>query len=183
MTRVIGVSGLARSGKDSFYFLAKEKLKSRGINSCRLAFADELKNECDEFLKNNLGISSFTEDNSEKELIRPFLVTYGTHLRRKIDPNCWINKLNEKIQDKQEQKKVIFITDVRFENEIDWVHSLGGKAVHITRNGITAPNQEEADNDPILKGKSDFFVEWLDFDSQKDNELSNIIDEALQSIL
>ena len=62
--KVVGISGLARSGKDSFYFFAKDKLKEKGINSCRMAFADELKNECDDFLKDNLGISSFTEVSS-----------------------------------------------------------------------------------------------------------------------
>ena len=60
---------------------------------------------------------------------------------------------------------------------------MGGKAVHVTRDGIVAPNQEESDNDPILKSKSDFFIEWLDFTPENQNEISNIVDEALQSIL
>lgn len=181
--KIIGVSGLARSGKDSFYFLSRDKLSNKGIKSCRMAFADELKNECDEFLRSNLGISSFTENNSEKEFIRPFLVTYGTHLRRKADPNCWISKIDSRVKEKQNTEKIIFVTDVRFENEIDWIHSLGGKSVHVTRRGIAAPNQEELENDPILKSKSDFFIEWLDFAPENENEISNIVDEALQSIL
>ena len=72
--KVIGISGLARSGKDTLFQFLSGKLKEDNISSKRLAFADELKEECDDFLKKNIGISAFTEKNSEKEIIRPFLV-------------------------------------------------------------------------------------------------------------
>ena len=54
--------GSARSGKDTAYMAIKELFPSRVIE--RRAFADELKKECDSFLKKNLNISAFTEDSS-----------------------------------------------------------------------------------------------------------------------
>ena len=161
--KVIGISGLARSGKDSFYLMSKELLPRLGHSQKirRLAFADELKNECDEFLSKNTGISAFTEINSEKEIIRPFLVTYGTHIRRKLNKRCWIDKVESKLGSKNED--IVFITDVRYKNEIDWVHSLGGHTVHIQRAGIVPPNEEEKLNDPILKKNSKHELHWDDF--------------------
>ena len=64
---VIGLTGLARCGKDTFcnYFRSYIKEKE-GIDSVRLAFADELKRDVDAFLLEKLNISAFTENTSEK---------------------------------------------------------------------------------------------------------------------
>lgn len=181
--KVIGLCGLARCGKDSFYNISREILLKREIDSVRFAFADCLKEECDPILKDNLGISAFTEDSREKEIIRPLLVTYGTHIRRKLNRNCWIDKIQESVIREAGYGRVAFITDVRFENEIDWIHSLNGSSIHITRDGTLPPNEEEAKNDPILKNKSTHSVEWQDFQDTKKEEVSNIVHQVLQSIL
>ena len=55
---IIGVTGFARSGKDTFY-----QYTSKALNRAkcyRYAFADALKDECDAFLQSNLNISAFT---------------------------------------------------------------------------------------------------------------------------
>ena len=181
--KVIGISGLARSGKDTLFKFLSDKLKENNISSKRLAFADELKEECDDFLKANIGISAFTEKNSEKEIIRPFLVCYGTKIRRRLNENCWIDRVSEKIE-KESGTKYVFITDVRYENEINWVKSQGGKTIHIERHGNVAPNQEELDNDPILKKSSDYRVKWKNF-KETDNlyiqdKVNSIYNELFQ---
>jgi hypothetical protein len=181
--KVIGISGLARCGKDSFYQISKSILEEKGIQSTRFAFADCLKEECDQILKENIGISAFTENSEEKKIIRPLLVTYGTHIRRKLNENCWIEKIEESVLSKVSEGNVTFITDVRFENEIDWVHSLNGESVHITREGIVPPNKDEAKNNPILKNKSTQLVDWPNFDSIKESDVSNIVNKVLQLIL
>ena len=63
-----------------------------GPGSIANNFADALKEECDELLGKYTDISAFTENNSEKKLVRPLLVTWGTSIRRKLDENCWIKK-------------------------------------------------------------------------------------------
>ena len=103
---IVGISGLARSGKDTLFKFLSEKLKNSNISSKRLAFADELKEECDDFLKKNIGISAFTETNTEKEIIRPFLVCYGTKVRRRLNKNCWIDRLSNKLKSINRSKSV-----------------------------------------------------------------------------
>ena len=159
-TNVIGITGFARSGKDTFYNYSSKILDK--ANCTRYAFADALKDECDSFLKDNVGISSFTEDLVDKEFIRPFLVTYGTHLRRKKDPNCWVKKVERLIQENisDSSKNFVFITDVRFKNEAEWVKSLGGYIFQITRDGFGPANEEEHVQSALIKPLVDFHVMW-----------------------
>jgi len=181
--KLIGISGLARCGKDSFYEFSKPYIESLGKNHKRYAFADSLKEEADELLSKYVGISAFTEKTSEKQIVRPFLVTYGTHIRRKLNPQCWIEKINEGVSQDLKSGKYVFITDVRFENEIDWIHDMGGETVHIKRTGNIAPNQEELDNDPILNNKSLNHIQWNDFIDEDMNEISKKVNDLLLSIL
>lgn len=179
---IIGISGLARSGKDTLFKFLSEKLKNSNISSKRLAFADELKEECDDFLKKNIGISAFTEINTEKEIIRPFLVCYGTKVRRRLNKNCWIDRLSNKL--KSINQDYVFITDVRYKNEIEWVESQGGKTIHIERHGNIAPNKEELKNDPILKNMSQYRVKWKNFRETDNlyinNKINSIYNELFQ---
>ena len=181
--KLVGICGLARCGKDSFYNFSKPFFESAGKKHKRYAFADALKQEADELLTKYVGISAFTEKQIEKEIIRPFLVTYGTHIRRKLEPDCWINKIQDDVLADLDQEIYVFVTDVRFENEIDWIHEMGGETVHITRSGNIAPNQEELDNDPILKNKSRNHIQWNDFEDEDMNQVSKKVNEVLSSIL
>ena len=180
--KIIGISGLARSGKDSFYELSKPYLENNKIRHERIAFADELKSECDPFLKKNVGISAFTNDNKEKEIIRPLLVTYGTHIRRKLNPRCWIEKIEPKLKNSKD-KDVFFITDVRFKNEIDWVHDMGGLSIHITRQGIFPPNEDEKQNDPILKKTSKAKISWGNLSEENLVEIKTEIHNIIQKYI
>lgn len=180
---LIGISGLARSGKDSFFELSKPFLLDNNLTFKRFAFADALKEECDPFLKENTGISAFTENNKEKEIIRPLLVVYGTHIRRKMDKNCWISRIQERVKASIARSEIVFITDVRFKNEIDWVHSLKGTSIHISRENNIAPNDDELKNDPILKSSSSIKLEWENFSKRNMYKMSNKVKKVLESIV
>ena len=90
---IIGISGVARSGKDSLANNFVDIFKKIGIKAKRYAFADELKREVRSFLKKNTGLDSFTQNDDEKKIIRPFLVAYGTSVRRTLNKDCWIQTL------------------------------------------------------------------------------------------
>ena len=182
--KILGLCGNARAGKDTFFNISKDLLYKRKVFTGRVAFADELKKECDKFLIKNLSISAFTEDEKEKELIRPFLVTYGTHLRRRLDENCWIKKAEPLVDLFMENQAIPVVTDVRFPNEADWIHSLGGHVIHINRKGFGPANKEEAENEPILIDKSDEKVEWPTLGDPKTHkkEYINIINKTIRSI-
>ena len=181
--RLIGICGLARCGKDTFYEISKSILQKKGLDTRKFAFANSLKEECDELLKKYTSISAFTEEDGEKILIRPLLVTYGTHIRRKLNENCWIEKIEGEVLDNLGSGKTVFITDVRFENEMNWIQKIGGKGIHITRPGTEPANNDERTNDPILKSKADLSVTCEDFKKGYIKKLRNTVSKALQSLL
>ena len=143
MSRLIGISGFARSGKDTFYQRAKLALEKEGYQACRFAFADALKEECNEILSKYTDIDAFTEDEGAKEMIRPLLVTWGTDIRRKLDENCWIKKIQSQVEEKIRDGYYVFITDVRYKNEAEWIKINGGTLVNLTRHDVGPANHEE----------------------------------------
>ena len=182
--KLLGLCGNARAGKDTFFDLSRDLLNKRKVFTTRFAFADALKEECDSFLTKNLGISAFTENPEEKEIIRPFLVTYGTHLRRKLDPNCWISKIEPAVLSAITQDQTAVITDVRFGNEADWIRSLGGITIHINRDGFGPANSDEAENEPILIEKSDQLIvnsgDMEGYSREIEKTLNNIFENEYQ---
>ena len=175
------MGGFARSGKDTFVKIAKKILKENGYSSIKLAFADELKEEIDPFIKEYYGISAWTDVTEEKNFIRPLLVAHGCQKRIQTNGTYWIDKINGEI-DLIHCEDVAFISDCRFPNEIDWIHEKwGGWFVHLKRyshgaicdGGVNlpvrelrefkifdkAPNEEEAKNDPICEQKADYCLE------------------------
>lgn len=107
-----------------------------------MAFADALKDDLDDWLKEKYGISSWTDDTNEKKIIRPFLVAHGCGKRIQTQGKYWVDKIDEQIKNESwihinDPKHVIFISDVRFPNEASWIHEkLGGWLVHLKKYSI-----------------------------------------------
>ena len=89
---IFGISGVARSGKDTLARHLSEKLSKSSLPNITIPFAYEVKRDLDPFLKEKLGISAFTDVTSEKSIIRPMLVAYATDVCRKKDSFFWIKK-------------------------------------------------------------------------------------------
>ena len=131
---IFGISGLSRSGKDTFVKIAKNILKDNGYTSIKLAFADALKEEIDPFLRQHYDISAWTDDTEEKSIIRPYLVAHGCGKRKTSDGKYWIDKIDQAIENIHFVEDVIFVSDCRFSNEIDWIHEKwGGWVVHLKK--------------------------------------------------
>ncbi len=181
---VLGISGKARSGKDSFATIATKILEDINLKVDRHALAYELKDDLKELIKEKTGINVFTEELKEKNIIRPLLVAYGDMMRKHTDGKYWTSKMETKIS--TSKADVFIITDIRYdfysEDECDWVKKkMGGKLIHITRYKIepapskrrittakpvkiydVAPNEHEMLNDPKCKAKADYAFEWED---------------------
>lgn len=179
--RVIGISGVAGSGKDLFFTLLKKYLEETyGIHCNKLSLADELKKEVNRFTIQEYGIDALTCSREDKELIRPLLVFHGTIRRGKSLGRHWINILNKKIKKlKFSNNEISIITDIRYDqyenDEVYWLkNELSGTLVHISNyaevnSGSTSPpvivdknpaNDAEKANDPKLKQKSDYSIRW-----------------------
>ena len=65
--RVIGISGFARAGKDTFFSLMRDFYLEKGLTCKRFAFMDALKQDMEDFLLNKVGISTKTSNTEEKE--------------------------------------------------------------------------------------------------------------------
>jgi hypothetical protein len=180
--KIIGISGAARSGKDTFADCLIEVLSSMNIASHKMSFANQLKIEVKDFLQKTIGIDSFTQDDEEKKIIRPFLVTWGTEVRRKQNPNIWIDHVESQL----DENKVNIITDVRFGNEMDWLKAKGGYSVFVSRyleNGaiVEPANETESENNDVLINRSDFQLSWTTVENL--NWLTAVVYETLHKLV
>ena len=182
--KIIGISGVGRAGKDSFYRFASDFLKEEGITCGRWAFADELKKDLDGFITEKFGFSAFTENTDEKNKIRPLLVEYGKIRRKESKGQYWLNKIRETLL-APEGPQVRFITDLRFAefgggDELGFVKSNGGKIVHVERymdkdfygsyHVVEPANSEEEKNDPMIRKAADVQFRWHDFSKFENGE-------------
>jgi hypothetical protein len=127
---IIGVTGPARSGKDT---VANFIVAMRG--GYRYAFADPIRG-----MLVPLGIDMtdpYWQAHKEEEIPalgvspRRLMQTIGTEWGRElINPRIWIILANSVLL---RHGPGMVISDVRFEDEAQWVRSLGGTIVHVIR--------------------------------------------------
>ena len=189
MNKVIGISGVAGVGKDTFFDLLSERIPCE-----RYALADELKREVSQWCRMHYQIDSVNCIRSHKETIRPFLVLHGATKRSQSEGRYWIDKLNDTVE-KGDNSKFKIITDIRYDDyendEVSWVQNeLDGVLVHISqyteeldahtnmlvKKFRTPANSEEARNDPKLKEKSNFQIEWEFINNGQIEELNTYVD-------
>jgi ABC-type oligopeptide transport system ATPase subunit len=120
--RNIGLIGLAGSGKDT----AAKVLCDLGYK--RVAFASKLK----------MIAFCIGWDGYKNERGRALLQDIGMAGRR-YNPYCWINDIDSLLE--PGETGLVF-TDVRFQNEADYIRSKDGIIVRIVRPGQIAENHE-----------------------------------------
>jgi len=165
---LIGIAGVAGSGKDTFGKIIGNVFENSGGKVNYLSFADKLKAEVSEISKKLYDIDPTNCTRDEKNLIRPLLLAHGAIMREKTQGQYWIEGVKNLII----ENNINIITDVRFCeyecDEVDWIQSNGGIVVHITRffeeNGqriyIMPDNEYEKRNDKTLKNKADYSFSW-----------------------
>jgi hypothetical protein len=147
--KLIGICGHAGSGKDT---VGKYLVDTRD-NTYKLAFADALK----QAVRQMFGIEEdHLYETSLKEIPDPFWGVsprqmaqfFGTEMVREtigklipeVGDKFWIHRMVQKLNGFGEHLEydgddVVVITDVRFQNEYDWIVSQGGIIIHLTRTG------------------------------------------------
>ena len=185
---VIGVSGLAGSGKDTFYQILSKKIEIQ-----RYALADELKKAIRDELINDYNVDILTCSRQEKEIVRPRLVEFAKKVRFESQGRHWVNLLESKILPLREN---VCITDVRYDDyekdEIFWLkEEMGGILVHISQYEEAGnikffakpPNEEEARNDPNIKAKADYVIEWPKVEELDEANMYAILDVYVENFL
>jgi|TARA_X000000950_G_scaffold281098_1_gene377011 hypothetical protein len=166
---MIGISGLARAGKDTLAKSLKTIIeKEWGCEVEIIHLADTLKLDLDKFISSKFNFDVFTEKNEQKELIRPILVAYGEAMKSKWGENIWLNKLYKNI----EKEKFYIIADIRFDFEVkDLQEKRDGWVIHISKNGNEVPpNETEAINDPKVRAIVDQAHHWAAYGKDKIQE-------------
>ena len=186
--KIIGLSGVAGVGKDTFYSLLSER-----VPCVRFALADVLKEEVNLWCKKHYFIDPSSCSREDKEIIRPLLVTHGVIKRKQTEGRYWIEKLEQKLHHSNSRGFVI-ITDIRYDeyenDEVSWLKKeMNGLLVHISQfkktddsltNEFKAPaNAEEERNNPRLIEKSDYKLEWETVTESHIHELSTHIDNFM----
>ena len=160
---IIGVLGRKGSGKDTSADYMCEK-----HNFQKLVLAQPLKDACkllfnfsDEQLYGNLKEEIDGRWGTSPRIVLQYL---GTDIFRKdinkiipnINGNFWVNLMANKyleMLEKQTTKEVkVILSDVRFQNEIDKIHELGGIVIKVNRPSISNSDAHESEkNIDILK--------------------------------
>lgn len=142
---LIGLSGWARSGKDT----AAEYLVNE-LGFARVAFADPLREalyrlnpiiEVNGFpgarLRQMVNVAGWDALKENSEDVRGLLQRMGTEVGREmIDPDIWV-KLAMKEAAKHEK---VVITDVRFPNEVEGIKAAGGVVWRVVRPNVGPAN-------------------------------------------
>jgi len=186
--KIIAVSGLARSGKDTIANKLQEVILENNPNLkvSRESFASFLKDEMNEFVLSNFNKNIYDLDGEEKEMLRPLLVAYGFAKRYETQGRYFVDLLMRKMQN--ENNDICIISDLRYadkqNDELFWLkNEVNGKLIHIERYSwkdssktrkvfIKPPNEDEKRNNPILKSVADFKISWES--SKNDQELDNM---------
>lgn len=137
--RLIGLTGRAGAGKDSV-----ANMIAADASASRIAFADPIRDMLIAGFGTAFGLDRHALlDPRRKEqplpglelqlVPRRMMQTLGTEWGRALDPDIWVRHLERRIKYHRMHSSTIVITDVRFQNEADWIHRKGGAVWHITR--------------------------------------------------
>ena len=192
----VAFTGFARSGKDSFCLEFQTQLEDfcPNLKAETLSFANQIREEAGVFIQEQFGISAWTEEDSDKEIIRHFLRGYGMSKRTK-DNLYFVKKLQERINTLHSSTDVFIISDLRFaqfdKDELSWLKEKRNKLhVHISRfkaddeGGlikVEAPNEDEAANNDKLEKAADIVlnIPWED----SLDEFNTVVKEQTQNLL
>lgn len=146
LPHLIGFCGYARTGKDTAYqYLSKLIQKKYDFHGRkRIAFADKLKEHLKELtdICDELGFNVSIPENKEK--FRPMYVEWSRVLKNMTGNDyIWLDLVKEEIERNIEVGNVVYITDVRYWYEVEYILSKGGKVIFLERLNINAPNAEE----------------------------------------
>ena len=110
--KLIGITGVARSGKNLFSSVAKDILIKKGYDVTELSLAEELRKDLYDLIYSKTGISTYTEITEEKELIRPLLIAHGNMMRKITRGKHWTNLLEKRIKSECNFADYCFITGI-----------------------------------------------------------------------
>lgn len=148
--RLIGLTGLAGTGKDTVRRMLEEDHEFAG-----LAFADPIRHMLGALLAESGFSTQWMYDRALKEQpidglgvsYRELAQTLGTEWGRKLQPELWVRIAGQFIVDLRSQgERQFVISDVRFPNEAAWIKEAGGEVWRIDRPDAPAVRSHESES-------------------------------------
>jgi hypothetical protein len=172
---VLGLSGVARCGKDTMCQAMIETLSNSGYIGKRISIADGIRTSLYDFILKEFKIDIWNATLEEKEVIRGMMIEYGLAKRAQSKGQFLTDVLQKTIDNCSPEVDVLIATDIRYavydKDELYWLKTKNnGLLVHISKiigyDEHSAPlflkpaNIHEEQNDPILQQNSDMKVAW-----------------------
>ena len=164
---LIGIAGPKGSGKDTF----ASRLKLHMPTAVVRAFAEPVKRTCQQMY---LLSEEQLYDEAAKERLderwnltpRQMFQQVGTdYVRRQLDPNFWLKHFElwysqhgELSNSQHGEQGVVLVPDVRFQNEVDFIHQLGGKVVYVYRPFVHGADCHESEVSAVELQHIDYTV-------------------------
>jgi len=144
-----GIVGKKESGKTTI-----AEYMAKGYGYILRAFADPLK---EMILK--AGMCTWEELNTRKTNRSRYLMQkIGTEIfREQVDPLYWIKKMDALLRVDIHFNRDVVVHDVRFPDEGDLIHTLGGKLIRVERSG----NGKRKDNHASETAQDAIVVDYL----------------------
>lgn len=188
--------------------LVKQLKANYNLNAKHFALATELKEDCRQFIHDKFHLDVFTDKTEEKNVFRDMLVWYGDAKRKQTDGRYWIDKLDLTIGKEfafgTPPIDVAIVSDIRYDHylndEVSWIQKeKNGALIHVGKftygfpsNGriikvkgnrglkiFTDPaNTHEMLNDPKLREKADYLVEWEDVSEGKSVNYQELLNNS-----
>lgn len=172
----IALTGKMRSGKDTVYGILKDEFKTPSLGDKQVTqytFGSRLKYFAHELFPDELS----------KGKPRKLYQEFG-QLMRQIDPNVWINKVDEKVRRRvkyasyfnkgSDASIVSIITDLRQPNEYKYCRDNGFHIIRIKASDKTRMARMKADGDNVslgdLKHETETYVDSYDVDYEINND-------------
>ena len=158
--RLVGLMGKKGHGKNALAEAIRERSADRAVE---LAFAGPLKSAAGMIFHLNTrqlhGDMKEEEDPRWGKTPREIMQLFGTEVGRAIDPDVWIKSARIAVEAvwKRDPKVIVVITDVRFQNEAEFVRGLRGLLVRVHRPSMAmkqlpmfAEHASESEQDDIM---------------------------------
>lgn len=143
---LIGLSGYARSGKDTM-----AELLCLNYSFSRLSFADPMRDavyKLNPLIDGTTRLADLVDDYGwdvakSKDEARRLLQVFGTEVGREMfGGNFWIDQAFKQI----DPAANVVIADVRFPNEADAIKARGGTVIRINRHNLSAVNSHKSEH-------------------------------------
>jgi hypothetical protein len=115
---VLGFAGYARTGKDMLGSTVKNLCAPNSVEILKLASSLREIIVAEQYCPK--GIDVYSEDEEMKKKARPYLVKKAQELR-KDDPDFFVKKIVEQIKQTPYDNRISVLTDIRYENEVDYL--------------------------------------------------------------